>query len=85
MALLDNTTRDEVRKKFIREFFVALAKTADLDTNEVLQLVEDADAWLDSQITEANNAIRLAIRTKASTETKFAALAWVALRRAGIV
>jgi hypothetical protein len=83
MAVLSAADRADAARKFIRSFFVGLAKTSDLNTDEIATLTADLDALLDSNQTSANNAITAAIRTKASTTTKFAALAFIAMKRAG--
>jgi hypothetical protein len=85
MAVLSDEARADTVQQFIRRFFVSLAMTADLSTTEVRTLINDLDAWLDSQTTEANNSITATIRTKASTNTKFAALAYVALKRGNVI
>lgn len=85
MAILDNAARADCAARFINAFFVGLARLADLDSTEVRTLVNDLDAWLDANQTSANNAITAAVRTKASTSTKFAALAYVAMKRGGII
>jgi len=83
MALLDPAAHQAIAARFIRDWFVAQKNTADLTTAEVRTLVNDLDAWLDSQLAEANGAISAAVRAKASPTTKFAALAFVAMKRAG--
>lgn len=85
MAVLDSTARADVKEKFIRRWFVEQAQTANLTTTEIQTLVNDLDTWLDGNEAGANSAITAAVRNKASTATKFAALAWVALKRAGLL
>lgn len=85
MAIMDNTQRADAAEKFVRAYFVGLAKTSDLDSAEVRTLINDLDTWLDANATAANNAISPAIRAKASQQTKFAAVGYVALKRAGII
>lgn len=85
MAVMSDGDRALCAKKFIQEFFSSLRNKADLTTTEVRTLVDDLDTWLDSQTTEANNSITAAVRNKASNSTKFAALAYVALKRAGVI
>lgn len=85
MAALSDNDRAFTAAEFIRKYFVSLVHTADLTTAEVRTLVDDLDTWLDSQQTEANQAITVAVRNKASSNTKFAALAYVALKRAGVI
>lgn len=84
MALLTTEQRQEIARHIIQTYFVGLAHTADLTTAEIQTLVNDLDAWLDTQLTEANNAISEPVRSKASAATKFAGLALVASKRAGI-
>jgi hypothetical protein len=85
VAALSDGDRAACSSRFIQDFFANLRHTADLTTAEVKTLVDDLDTWLDSQTTEANQAITLAVRNKASNSTKFAALAYVALKRAGVI
>ena len=85
MAVLSNGDRGDCTSKFIHAYFVGLAKLADLDSVEVRTLINDLDVWLDNNQNAANSAITLAVRNKASTTTKFAALAYVALKRGGLI
>jgi hypothetical protein len=85
VAVLDNAARADCTEKFVRAFFVGLARTADLDSAEVRTLVNDLDVWLDNNQAAANSAITAAVRNKASNATKFAAVAYVALKRAGVI
>jgi hypothetical protein len=85
MAVLDTTQRAAVTRVFVDAYFARLSLTADLDNLEVRTLVNDVDAWLDANANSANSAITAAVRNKASSNTKFAALAYVAMKRAGLV
>ena len=85
MAVLSDPDRADCAAKYIAQFFVGLRKLADLDTDEVRTLVNDLDVWLNNNTTSANNAITASVRNKASTDTKFAALAYVSLKRAGVL
>lgn len=85
MAVLSDGDRADCTSKFIRAYFVGLAKLADLDSDEVRTLVNDLDVWLDNNQAAANSAITLAVRNKASNATKFAALAYIAMKRAGVL
>jgi len=85
MAVLDNAARADVKDKFIRRWFVEAAQTANLTTTEIQTLVNDLDVWLDGNEGSANAAITAAVRTKAGATTKFAALAYVALKRGGLL
>ena len=85
MAVLSDGDRAICASRFIQDFFANLRNKADLTTAEVRTLVDDLDTWLDSLTTEANNSITAAVRNKAGNSTKFAALAYVALKRAGVL
>lgn len=85
MAILNPADRADVTAKFVQAFFVQLRKTADLSTDELQTLVNDIDTWMDANTGAANSAISLPVRTKASASTKFAALAYVALKRGGLI
>lgn len=85
MAALTNSDRLDAAGKFVNAYFVGQAKVADLDSAEVKSLVDDLDNWLDANTAAANSAINVTVRTKASTTTKFAALAYVALKRGGLI
>lgn len=83
MAVLDSAKRAECAERFVRRYFVGLLKTSDLNSNEVRELIDDIDSWLDGAQAAANSAIRSSIRNKASASTRFAGLALVAMERAG--
>lgn len=85
MAVLNATQRQDAASRFIQHYFVSLAQTADLDSAEVQTMVNDLDTWLDANQGAANNAITAAVRAKASTSTKFAALAYVSMKRGGLI
>lgn len=85
MAVLSNADRDDCVGRFVRGYFVGLAKLADLDVDEIRTLINDLDIWLDTNQAAANSAITASVRNKASNATKFAALAYVALKRAGVI
>jgi hypothetical protein len=85
MAVLTSEQRAEAKDLFINRWIIALAQTAELDSTEIQALIDDEDTWLEANQVSANNAIRASIRSKARTQTKFAALAIVALKRAGLI
>lgn len=83
--LLTGTQRADTIRQFIDRYFVALGATADLSTDELATLVNDLDTFLEANINATNNAISAPVRAKASASTKFAALAYVALKRGGLI
>lgn len=85
MPVLDAAARADTVRVFVRSYLVGLGQTADLDSIELRTLVDDLDAWLDANQAAANTAITASVRSKAANTTKFAALAWVALKRAGAI
>ena len=82
MAVLPDLDRADAALEFIQEWLVRLGETADLDTNEIRTLINDLDASLEARKAAINGDITLAVRNKASNATKYAALAWVAMKRA---
>jgi hypothetical protein len=52
---------------------------------ELRQLVDATDDWLESNATAYNNSIPIAIRSKFSAAHKLVAIAYVALRRSGLL
>ncbi len=85
MAVLSNADRLDVMGKFVRAYFVALNRVGDLDIDETQILINDLDTWLNSNEAAANSSITTAIKNKASQATKFAALAFVALKRGNLI
>lgn len=64
--------------------FLGVGEDAAASKVEYRQLVDDIDAWLDSQAAAANLAIRAGIRSKFSSWEKFRVLALVAAKRGGL-
>lgn len=85
MAVLSDSDRADVALKLIRKAFVEQNQTANLTTAQVRTLVNDIDAWADSNATAFNQAITASVRNIATAEMKALALAWVALKRAGAI
>ncbi len=83
MAVLPDGDRAATSLHFIRQVFGRLNQTAQLDTNEVRLLIDGIDAGLDSVAATVNAAIDASVRTKATTQQKHLAVAYVALKRAG--
>lgn len=85
MTVLSDIGRKIAARHFIRKVFVGMNQTANLDTTEVKLLVDGVDAGLDAAASSINQAIDASVRTKATTEQKALAVAFVALRRAGVI
>jgi hypothetical protein len=85
MAELTSQQRAEATVLLIRKMFVEANQTAQLDSVEVRQLIDDVDTWAEANQTAFNNAIRVALRTKATTAQKAFTLAYVAMKRAGVI
>lgn len=84
MAVLSDADRDLVAKALIRKAFVDLNQTANLTTTEVRTLINDLDTYVDTNASAINSSITLTVRNKATIEMKALAMAWVALKRAGV-
>ncbi len=85
MTVLSNADRKIATRKFIREVFVRLNQTAQLDTIEVRLLIDGIDDGLEAAASSINQAIDPSVRSKATLSQKALATAFVALRRAGAV
>lgn len=84
MAVLPDADRKIAARHFIREVFVGMNQTANLDTTEVKLLVDGVDTGLNAAAS-INQAIDVSVRTKATTAQKALAVAYVALKRAGAI
>ncbi len=85
MAVLSDADRKIAARKFIREVFVGLNQTAQLDTIEVKLLIDGIDGGLEAAAGSINQAIDPLVRSKATTSQKALATAFVALKRAGVI
>ncbi len=85
MAALTNAERKATALHFIREVFVRMNQTAILDANEVRLLIDGVDTGLNAAAASINQAIDVSIRSKATSEQKALAVAYVGLKRAGAI
>jgi len=86
MAVLPEDERYSVWAHVMRNMrdFLALGVDSTASKLEFRQLVDDLDTWFDSQTTEVNQAIRVGIRSKFSTEEKRRVLALVVAKQCGL-
>jgi heme oxygenase len=82
---LDATQRADATKKLIQKMFVELNQTAQLDSDQVRQLVNNLDDYVEANQTPINQAIDASIRNIATLPQKALALAYVAMKRGGII
>lgn len=85
MAVMSDADRADAARKLIRRMFEEANETAQLTTDEVRTLINDLDAYVDTNATAINQAITAAVRNKATQAQKAMALAWVCLKRAGAI
>lgn len=85
MAVLSDADRNDTARKLMQKAFGELNQTANLDTAEIRTLINDIDTWADANAVPFNTSITLAIRNKATASMKALALAWVCLKRAGVI
>lgn len=84
MAALTENERVGVWKRLIGTLSRRdLSRTTTLSKAEWRALVDDIDTWAEANQTAFNQAIRAAVRNKATATEKALALAYVALQRAG--
>jgi hypothetical protein len=82
---LDSTQRADTMRQMVRKMFVESNATADLDTLEVRVLVDAMDEYLEANQTAINQSIPVAVRNKASLTQKALAMAYVAMKRGGVL
>jgi hypothetical protein len=82
---LDSTQRADTMRQMVQKLFVESHATADLDTLEVRVLVDAMDDYLEANQSAINQAIPLAVRQKASLTQKALAMAYVAMKRGGVI
>lgn len=82
---LDITQREDATGQLIRKMFVEANQTAQLDSTEVRALIDALDDYVEANATAINQAIPVTVRTKATLGQKALALAYVAMKRGGVI
>lgn len=85
MAVLPDADRQEVARTWVRKIFVELAGTANMSHADIKAAVDATDQWADDNATAFNAALPLPFRSTATTAQKTLLLAYVILKRAGII
>lgn len=85
MAVMTEQQRDDANRKMIQQMFVQAGATANLTTVDCRILVNAADDFLDTNAAAFNLTIPLEQRTKATPAQKAMAIAYAALKRAGVI
>lgn len=83
MALSDLDISAAMRR-LADDIFVVRNETATLDTDDIKAMVQDLDAYLDANAAAINTAIRVGVRSKATTPQKAFAMAYCCMKRAGV-
>lgn len=84
MAKLTRARKKRVARTFIKRVFVDGRRTAALGSDDIERLIDDINGALDACAATIEAAIDPTIRAKAPADLKAAAIAMVALERAGI-
>lgn len=82
---LDTTQRDDAMRRLVQQMFVQNNQTAQLTTAEVRLLVDNLDDYIEANATPINQSIDVSIRSKATLAQKAIALAFVAMKRGGVI
>ena len=82
MANLTEADRKVVARTFVDRVFVGMNRTAILTGPEVKLMIDGIDVGLNAAASDINQSIDASVRSKATTEMKNLATAYVALKRA---
>jgi len=85
MAVLSDADRKIAAREFIRQTFERLAQTAALDTVDIKAAIDAADDWADANAASFNTALPVPFRTTATVAQKALLLAYVCMKRAGVI
>lgn len=85
MAALTEPERVHGAREWIRQAFERLAGTATLTTPQIKAAFDAADDWADANATAYNNALPTAFRNTATAPQKALLLAYVCMKRAGLL
>lgn len=84
MAVMNDADRKTAARALARQIF-GPEITANLDLDEIASMVSGLDDWVDANLAAINSAIPADVRAKASLQQKASALAYVAMKRGGII
>lgn len=84
MALID-ADRQIAARECARHMFDRLATTANMALDTIKAAVDAADDWADLNASSYNTALPVAFRTTATSAQKALLLAYVCMKRAGVI
>ena len=85
MALLNDTDREAATRNWVRKAFADLRQTATLHAGQIRAAVDAADQWCDDNAGSFNTALPTPFKTTATLAQKSILLAYVALKRGGVL
>jgi hypothetical protein len=77
--------KNAVARHFAKEYFVALAKAANFNHDELVAAADATADYIDTIKTSYNNALPLPFRSNATTAEKTLLFCYVAMKDAGII
>ncbi len=85
MTALIDADRIDTMQKFVRKIFVEAAATANMDTLTIKAAVDAADDWCDTNAAAFNTALPTTFKNTATLAQKSLLLAYVVMKRGGIL
>lgn len=85
MALLSDAERNTALRELVRRAFVEIGERADFDTDTLRVAINEIDDFLEANSTAINNAFSQPFRNAASPSLKALVVAFVALKRSGVL
>lgn len=85
MAVLSEADRREAAREWIKKAFRDLNVTANMTTTEIKAAVDATDDWCEENAAAFNSTLPAAFRTTATMPQKALMLAYVAMKRGGII
>lgn len=77
--------RAHAMRRFAEQSFVAANETANLSTDEIILMIGGIDDFIEANAAAINSAIPLVVRSKATLAQKALAVAFVAMKRGGVI
>lgn len=85
MAAMSNADRITAARNWVQRIFVEAGQTANMDGPAIKAAVDAVDDWVDANQTSFNTALPEPFKSTANLAQKSLLLAYVVMRRAGIV
>lgn len=85
MTVLIDADRLDAARKLIQKMFIEAATTANMDTVAIKAAVDATDDWCEANAASFNTALPATFKTTATLPQKALLLAYVAMKRGGII